>query len=103
MSSKCDYVIKLAQPTACVAGVLDPSHTALNDLETMKRAVPLLRSDFQAPSAPKVDQGHTHGIASCLPWYGSGCIGRESYRARSFIMPGSKGTTSGSVLSRVMM
>lgn len=61
-----------------------------NDLETMRRAVPLLRSDFQFPDSQKGvfegNQGHTYGLSSWLPFQGSG-IGRyDPYSYRSFYM-----------------
>jgi len=62
-----------------------------NDLETMRRAVPLLRSDFQHPAMPGViegNQGHTYGISSWLPWNGSGVYFIDSYAVRSFLLPG---------------
>jgi len=62
-----------------------------NDLETMRRAVPLLRSDFQWPGSKGVvegNQGHTYGLSSWLPYYGSGVYSIEKYPARSFYMPG---------------
>ena len=62
-----------------------------NDLETLRRAVPLWRSDFQHPDMKGVidgNQGHTHGLSSWLPWYGSGVYFTDSYAVRSFFMPG---------------
>ena len=62
-----------------------------NDLETMRRAVPLLRSDFQFPTMKGViegNQGHTYGISSWLPWNGSGVYFTDSYAVRSFLLPG---------------
>jgi alpha-galactosidase len=62
-----------------------------NDLETMRRAVPLLRSDFQHPKMQGViegNQGHTYGISSWLPWNGSGVYYIDSYAVRSFLLPG---------------
>lgn len=47
-----------------------------NDLETMRRAVPLLRSDYQAfdgnPNYAIGNQGHTYGLSQWLPYYGQG-------------------------------
>jgi alpha-galactosidase len=62
-----------------------------NDLETMRRAVPLLRSDFQWPDIEEGvmegNQGHTYGLSSWLPFQGSG-IGRyDPYSLRSFYLP----------------
>ncbi len=62
-----------------------------NDLETMRRSVPLLRSDFQFPHMKNViegNQGHTYGLSSWLPWYGSGVYFTDTYAVRSFLMPG---------------
>ncbi len=61
-----------------------------NDLETMRRAVPLLRSDYQFPSQGDVaigNQGHTYGLSSWLPYYGTGVYGIETYKVRSFLVP----------------
>jgi alpha-galactosidase len=59
-----------------------------NDLETLRRAVPLLRSDFQfGHEATLPNQGHTYGISSWIPYYGSGCAFTDPYSARSYIMP----------------
>ena len=59
-----------------------------NDLETLRRAVPLLRSDFQfGHEATTPNQGHTYGISSWIPYYGSGCSFTDPYSARSYIMP----------------
>jgi alpha-galactosidase len=59
-----------------------------NDLETLRRAVPLLRSDFQfGHEATTPNQGHTYGISSWIPYYGSGCYFTDPYSARSYIMP----------------
>ncbi len=41
-----------------------------NDLETMRRAVPLLRSDYLFE--PTGQQGHTYGLSMWLPIYGTG-------------------------------
>ena len=38
-----------------------------NDLESMRRAVPLLRSDFEAH--PEGNQCHTYGFAAWIPYY----------------------------------
>jgi len=61
-----------------------------NDLETMRRAVPLLRSDFQHPHMPSViegNQGHTYGLSFWLPFQGTGCYLYEPYAYRSFYLP----------------
>ncbi len=61
-----------------------------NDLETMRRAVPLLRSDFQWNDMPGVvegNQGHTFGLSSWLPFQGTGVYLYEPYAYRSFYLP----------------
>ena len=61
-----------------------------NDLETMRRAVPLMRSDFQFPDMIGVvegQQGHTYGLSFWLPFYGNGCYLYDKYSYRSFYMP----------------
>jgi alpha-galactosidase len=62
-----------------------------NDLETMRRAVPLLRSDFQFPDSQQNvfdgNQCHTYGLSSWLPFYGSGVYRYSPYELRSFYMP----------------
>ncbi len=59
-----------------------------NDLETLRRAVPLLRSDFQFGNGAIVgNQGHTYGISSWIPYYGSGFGFTDMYGARSFYVP----------------
>jgi alpha-galactosidase len=60
-----------------------------NDLETMRRAVPLLRSDFQWPTMAKVVDGNqcqTCGVSSWLPFQGTGCYLYDAYSFRSFYM-----------------
>ena len=60
-----------------------------NDLETMKRAVPLLRSDFQWHWMENVvhgNQGQTYGLSSWLPFQGTGVYFYDTYRMRSFYM-----------------
>jgi alpha-galactosidase len=61
-----------------------------NDLETMRRAVPLTRSDFQFPDMKGVVEGqqcHTYGLSFWLPFYGNGCYFYNKYSFRSFYMP----------------
>lgn len=60
-----------------------------NDLETMRRAVPLLRSDFQFPDMKGVvegNQGHTYGLSSWLPFQGTGCYLYDPYSFRIFYL-----------------
>ncbi len=62
-----------------------------NDLETMRRAVPLLRSDFQWNSMPHLiegNQGHTYGLSSWLPFQGTGVYFYDAYSFRSFYITG---------------
>jgi alpha-galactosidase len=61
-----------------------------NDIETMRRAVPLLRSDFQFPNMANVvegNQGQTYGLSSWLPFYGTGVYSFDPYIYRSFYCP----------------
>ena len=59
-----------------------------NDLETLRRALPLLRSDFQAnPVCADGNQGHTYGLSFWVPFYGSGCGSGDSYLYRSHLCP----------------
>ena len=56
----------------------------------MRRAVPLLRSDFQHPHMPGVvegNQGHTYGLSFWLPFQGTGGFSAEPYVCRSFYLP----------------
>jgi alpha-galactosidase len=65
-----------------------------NDLETMRRSVPLLRSDYQFE--PTGNQCQTYGISLWLPYYGTGvgpqntnagAWGSGQYVVRSSIAP----------------
>ena len=65
-----------------------------NDLETLRRAVPLLRSDYQAfdgnPAFAPGNQGHTYGLSSWIPYYGQGVYFTDRdlvYSARSYLSP----------------
>jgi len=61
-----------------------------NDLETMRRAVPLLRSDFQWDSMPGLlegNQGQTYGLSSWLVFQGTGVYDYRPYAFRSFYLP----------------
>jgi alpha-galactosidase len=61
-----------------------------NDLETMRRAVPLLRSDFGSNTLPggcEGSQGHTYGLSAWLPFQGSATRIADPYVARSTYLP----------------
>ena len=64
-----------------------------NDLETLRRAVPLLRSDFQAPQNPRDptiilgNQCHTYGLSFWVPYYGTGVHYDNVYAVRSHLTP----------------
>ena len=62
-----------------------------NDLETMRRAVPLLRSDLAVvhnmPGRVEGSQGHTYALSFWLPFQGTGCFHYEPYAYRSFYLP----------------
>jgi alpha-galactosidase len=54
-----------------------------DDIESLRRAVPLLRSDFQFPNMAGVvesNQGQTYGLSSWIPFY-------DKYSYRSFYLP----------------
>jgi len=59
-----------------------------NDLETMRRSVPLLRSD--AFDTPITQQCHSYGLSLWLPYYGSGLGASDVYWFRSCIFPASR-------------
>jgi alpha-galactosidase len=76
-----------------------------NDLESMRRAVPLLRSDFQFPNMPGVvegNQGQTYGLSFWLPFQGTGCYLYDTYSVRSFYLPsfGMGGLTAENTLAQ---
>jgi alpha-galactosidase len=56
-----------------------------NDLETLRRSVPLLRSDFFTTAVGQ--QCHTYGLSSWLPIYGSGTGPANDYMVRSSFCP----------------
>ena len=56
-----------------------------NDLETLRRSVPLLRSDFILE--PVSQQNHTYGIAFWIPFYGTGINSFDAYIFRSQMCP----------------
>ncbi len=56
-----------------------------NDIETLRRAVPLLRSDYILE--PVGQQNHTMGIAPWIPFYGTGVKTPNAYEWRSQMCP----------------
>jgi alpha-galactosidase len=56
-----------------------------NDIETLRRAVPLLRSD--AIMEPIGQQNQTYGSALWIPFYGTGIGGLDAYTFRSQMTP----------------
>jgi len=56
-----------------------------NDLETLRRSVPLLRSDYILE--PVSQQLHTYGIAFWIPFYGTGVNSADAYVFRSQMCP----------------
>lgn len=56
-----------------------------NDLETMRRAVPLLRSDYILE--PVGQQNHAYGLSFWLPFYGTGMTREGLYDSRSCFCP----------------
>ncbi len=56
-----------------------------NDLETLRRAVPLLRSDYLLE--PVSQQNHTYGISFWYPFYGTGMTREGLYESRSCFCP----------------
>ncbi len=59
-----------------------------NDLETLRRSVPLLRSD--AFDTPITQQCQTYGLSLWVPYYGSGLGASDPYWFRSCIFPASR-------------
>jgi alpha-galactosidase len=56
-----------------------------NDLETLRRAVPLLRSDYIFE--PVGEQNHTYGISFWMPFNGTGFLTVDPYLIRSQMSP----------------
>jgi alpha-galactosidase len=56
-----------------------------NDLETLRRSVPLLRSDYILE--PIGQQCHTYGLAFWMPFYGTGVNAMDAYTFRSAMSP----------------
>jgi alpha-galactosidase len=57
-----------------------------NDIETLRRSVPLLRSDYIFE--PNGQQGHSYGLAPWFPYYGTGVRDTNAYGFRSCMCPG---------------
>jgi len=57
-----------------------------NDLETLRRSVPLLRSDYIME--PVGQQGHTYGLAFWFPFFGTGTSHTSRYDLRSTMCSG---------------
>jgi alpha-galactosidase len=55
------------------------------DLETMRRMVPLNRTDFQGQAAG--NQNHTYGLASWIPYFGTGIGATDIYSGRTAMGP----------------
>jgi alpha-galactosidase len=59
-----------------------------NDLETLRRAVPLTRSDYLLePGEPISQQMQTYGISLWIPFFGTGISGTDRYVFRSQMTP----------------
>jgi alpha-galactosidase len=60
-----------------------------NDLETMRRAVPLWRTDYTGPAVKEMEgnQSQTYGLSSWLPFNGSYSWFDDPYRYRSVYAP----------------
>jgi alpha-galactosidase len=65
-----------------------------NDLETLRRAVPLLRSDYQSfegdPAFALGNQCHTYALSAWIPFYGQGTYYNDrdlAYAVRSHFCP----------------
>ncbi|MDQ1256473.1 MAG: alpha-galactosidase [Candidatus Hydrogenedentes bacterium] len=56
-----------------------------NDLETLRRAAPLLRSDYIME--PVGNQCHTYTLSSWFPFYGTGTSKTDTYLVRSTLCP----------------
>ena len=56
-----------------------------NDIDSLRRSVPLLRSDYILE--PIGQQNHTYGISSWIPFYGTGMNQFDAYSFRSCMCP----------------
>jgi alpha-galactosidase len=60
-----------------------------NDIDTLRRAVPLTRSDYLLePGEPISQQMQTLGMAQWIPYFGTGTSGIDPYVFRSQMTPG---------------
>lgn len=60
-----------------------------NDVDTLRRAVPLTRSDYLLePVEPISQQMQTYGISQWIPFFGTGVSGMDPYTFRSQMTPG---------------
>jgi alpha-galactosidase len=60
-----------------------------NDIESLRRAVPLTRSDYLLePGEPISQQMQTLGMAQWIPYFGTGTSGEDPYVFRSQMTPG---------------
>jgi alpha-galactosidase len=60
-----------------------------NDIDTLRRAVPLTRSDYLLePGEPISQQMQTMGMAQWVPYFGTGTSGEDPYVFRSQMTPG---------------
>ncbi len=66
-------------------GLLIDSAQTRDDLETLRRAVPLYRDDNSGEALN--EQCHTYGLALWLPFYGTGFEKLSTYIARSLMGP----------------
>lgn len=55
------------------------------DVETLKRSVPLLRSDFTFN--PESNQSQTYGLSFLIPYQGTGFLDIDEYGVRSLMLP----------------
>ena len=96
------YLVRVAAGASQYADYSCASGGRRNDLETLRRSVPLLRSDYQAPNLPGCkdnnvnpmstdvfdgNQGHTYGLSLWVPYYGTGEYCEDVYSARSHLCP----------------
>ena len=56
-----------------------------NDLETLRRALPITRTDYAFE--PAAQQNITYGIALWIPFYGTACLAGDPYTLRSMWGP----------------